>query len=390
MKHFYLSMIAVLLFGIAGAQSGYPGNGRDGYGGPIGKGSLQISDDGTTIKFVLTRGTTGDLNDAVVIYLHTKAGGFNTTANFTDEGDPLRKAISGVAGSDRALLNFPVSFRADYAVAFDQGASGIWELKENGSHTFINSANLTPLNNKSATDYTLTVNKADIGISMPSPGFRFIVTYVSETGYRSNEFIGDAGPVTNPQNGPYNVVSTFSYGTPLPIGFSGITAQPVKNGVQIAWSTTDADKGGTFSVERSSDGTGFYSIGTVPVHTSEGYDYTDNSPLNNSNYYRIAYTDPHGKLTYSKTVNVQVASREALKAFYNGSQIKVTMNLSNKGNYKIALINASGQAVLVKNLNYDGSMNSFTLSPEGQLNYGIYSLIVRGEHTSMSTQILVK
>jgi len=52
----------------------YPGNGQTGFGGPVGGGSLEITDTPTSITFTLTRGP-GDLNDGLAIYLDTLAGG---------------------------------------------------------------------------------------------------------------------------------------------------------------------------------------------------------------------------------------------------------------------------------------------------------------------------
>ena len=68
------------------AQEPLAGNGNTGFGGPIGKGSLAVKDDGTTVTFELTRGTTGSLNDAFVIYIDSKEGGFSSDRDVRRQG----------------------------------------------------------------------------------------------------------------------------------------------------------------------------------------------------------------------------------------------------------------------------------------------------------------
>ena len=69
----------------------YSGNGKNGFGGPIGQGSLTLTDDGTTISGTLTRGG-GNFNDALVLYVDSVPGGFSDTSGFNDGGDGLRRA----------------------------------------------------------------------------------------------------------------------------------------------------------------------------------------------------------------------------------------------------------------------------------------------------------
>src|SRR5256714_12827053 len=75
----------------------YSGNGNSGFGGPIGQGSLTLTDDGTTVSGTLTRGA-GNFNDALVLYVDSVPGGFSDTSGFNDGGGGLRSGLSGVCG----------------------------------------------------------------------------------------------------------------------------------------------------------------------------------------------------------------------------------------------------------------------------------------------------
>lgn len=46
----------------------YPGNGKTGFGGPVGTGSLDITADNNAITFKLNRGLS-DMNEVLVIYI---------------------------------------------------------------------------------------------------------------------------------------------------------------------------------------------------------------------------------------------------------------------------------------------------------------------------------
>src|SRR3989441_7681130 len=95
----------------------YSGNGNSGFGGPIGLGSLTLTDNGTTVSGTVNKGPNG-FNDVLVIYIDSQAGGFADTSGFADGADGLRKAISGFdGGGNRSLLTFTGGFSPDYAIA---------------------------------------------------------------------------------------------------------------------------------------------------------------------------------------------------------------------------------------------------------------------------------
>ena len=205
----------------------FTGNGNSGFGGVLGTGSLDLSDDGTTVQATFNKGL-GSFNDAIVIYIDSKTGGFNSTSAFNDQGDPLRQAISGVSGSGRSTVNFASGFNADYAVAFAplQSYGGLWGLA-NGNNTSLNSfasVNLTPLTNQTSSTYNFSFNLSDIGMT-PNSGasFKFVATYLNPTNtFRSNEAIGNGIASGNPGHSSVTFTNSLSYttATPVPFDFS--------------------------------------------------------------------------------------------------------------------------------------------------------------------------
>jgi hypothetical protein len=196
MKKFMLAAAAAALllsapgWGFAGT---YSGNGNSGFGGPIGLGSLTLTDDGTTISGTVNKGPNG-FNDVLVLYLDTVAGGFADTSGFADGADGLRKAISGFdGGANRSLMTFAPSFLPDYAIALGPAIDsfgGLWQLANGGANSlnFINSVNLNPTGNSNSPTYTFSIPVAQLGIAPNSRAtFGLFGTYTSNSGFRSDE-----------------------------------------------------------------------------------------------------------------------------------------------------------------------------------------------------------
>jgi hypothetical protein len=202
-KVFITSIFAAALSSSALAQisTNYNGNGNTSFGGTVGNGSLQISNNGAgALDFTFTRGS-GNFNNALVIYFDSVGGGDASTANYTDTADGLRRAISGFdVALGRSTLNFGDGFGADYAIALNNGFAGLWSLSNPANFAFQKSANLSPTG-ETQSAYTFSINVADIGLTANSgQSFTFFDTYISETAYRSVETMG-AGYQNSPSAG---------------------------------------------------------------------------------------------------------------------------------------------------------------------------------------------
>lgn len=214
-----LSTAIVLCASIAGSTVRaelFLGNGNTGFGGAVGNGSLLLTNDGTTISGTFTRGTSGNFNDALVLYFDSVSGGFSTTSSFNDQLDDLRKAVSGVSGSNRSTLTFPSGFSADYAVALKPTSpgnfGGLWSLANGGDNSlgFITSVSLSPNNSNNAANYTFSFAVSQLGLTPnTATTISLLGSYVSATGFRSTEAV--AGGVSGTQG--HFPFTSFSAGT---------------------------------------------------------------------------------------------------------------------------------------------------------------------------------
>ena len=185
------TVVAVSSVRAQSVSENYAGNQNTSFGGAVGNGSLQVVNDSLgAINFTYTRGSS-NFDNPIVIYIDSLTGGATSTSGFTDTGDPLRKAISGLDGN-RSTLNFAAGFGADYAIALSNSFAGLWSLSNPASFPFQVSAGLLPSSaTQTEASYTFGITAADIGLTANSgDSFSFFSTYLSESAFRLVETFG--------------------------------------------------------------------------------------------------------------------------------------------------------------------------------------------------------
>jgi hypothetical protein len=182
-----------------------PGNGATGFGGPVGTGSVTITDSPSGMAITLNRGT-NTFNDDLVLYLDTQPGGFVDNAGFGDNSDGGRTAISGTNNGNpsKSLVSLP--FAADYAFSMENGFIGAFSLANGGNNSFTFLFGQAQSGNNSDPSYTINISPAQMlqmGLTAGSgQTFEFVGSYISTSAYRSNETIGTS--ITVPADGAGN------------------------------------------------------------------------------------------------------------------------------------------------------------------------------------------
>ncbi|WP_447641148.1 MULTISPECIES: T9SS type A sorting domain-containing protein [Chitinophagaceae] len=126
------------------------------------------------------------------------------------------------------------------------------------------------------------------------------------------------------------------------------------NSVKLAWTTAQEINNAYFEVQRSSDGTTFYSIATVNSKAINGnsttpvdYTYRDSLPLSGNNYYRLNQFDLDGTSKLSTIASAYLSPSTLLTSQLYPNPATSYVILTNGlvgSNYKI--VNAEGQIVL--------------------------------------------
>jgi hypothetical protein len=115
--------------------------------------------------------------------------------------------------------------------------------------------------------------------------------------------------------------------SPLPVKLISFNAKAEGKNVICKWESASEINNDYFSVERSADGVNYTSIGSVKgagnSTTVNYYNFTDESPLNGNNYYRLKQKDFDGTFTNSEAEFVFMEVKNNYVFFPNPSQGKL-------------------------------------------------------------------
>lgn len=96
--------------------------------------------------------------------------------------------------------------------------------------------------------------------------------------------------------------------TPLPLELVFFGGECVSANAQLYWQTASETNNDFFTLERSDNGTSFYTVGTLDgagnSNSSISYEYRDPNPITNVSYYRLKQTDFNGANKTSPLISV--------------------------------------------------------------------------------------
>ncbi len=144
----------------------------------------------------------------------------------------------------------------------------------------------------------------------------------------------------------------------LPVSWETFTAslEPGKT-VLLNWTVAQQTNNKGYSIERSSDGANWESIGfrddVEGENSSATYSFTDANPVSGKNYYRIHQEDLNGNSSYSIIQTLDIETTGTVAVWPNPA--KNIVNIKQGGNSEVFNINAeifnqSGQKVSVSQL----------------------------------------
>jgi hypothetical protein len=145
----------------------------------------------------------------------------------------------------------------------------------------------------------------------------------------------------------------------LPVTYKYFTASASGMDVRIAWETGSESGSSHFSLERSSDGVHFMSIGLVPANGSGNgkvYQFTDPAPGEGTWFYRLRQVDMDGGYAYSSIARVDFNSKHqhGYKLMSNRvrNEIRIQfMGDPGEGPGSVRLVDLSGRLLLQRSVN---------------------------------------
>lgn len=182
----------------------------------------------------------------------------------------------------------------------------------------------------------------------------------------------------------------------LPITLSNFEVTCDNGLPKINWTTSTEINNDYFTIERSSDGHQFESIGKINGagnnSTSLNYSFVDDSPLTTVGYYRLKQTDFDGKFDYTNIVAANCKKDDLYSSIYpNPAKEQLTFtynNLNNdKGNMYLYVTNSLGE-LIIQNSYIQESFIKKTLDISN-LSNGVYHVIFVSNSTREVHKLVV-
>lgn len=397
-----------LLFSVIGFTQTivYPGNGKSGFGGAAGQGSISITELGDTVRFKLTRGP-GLFDSLLVFYIDNPdvTSGISSTSTLSYTGVPSKysNAASGrVSPIQQAILNFPAGFRPDLAVVFDKDGGRIYFLFEQFGTGLMQEQGTFPVfpqGNNASPEYTAITLKSQYGMA---PGdtlnFNFMGTYIGQNASRSDEGFGD--PFTNfitrvESYNSYTVQSWFNFSSSaaLPVSLVELKAVQEQQRVLIKWSVAQEININEYEVQHSTNGRDFNTIATVEARNSSiatSYSARHDAPAKGNNYYRLRIIEKGG-VQVSKVIVVKLGDDASIFSItQSGNGLHLHMKGVPKGEYKMLLLNSTGQTIKSETMSHDGTNILRQVQLNGAAIKGIYSVVLQSAENRFTKRIMLQ
>ncbi len=151
---------------------------------------------------------------------------------------------------------------------------------------------------------------------------------------------------------------------PLPLQLMSFLAENKGKNNQLTWRTASEVNTSHFVVQRSKDGNQFVDLGQVAAINDRTkintYSFTDQTPLNGNNYYRLKMMDRDGQYKYS---NIEVLNSTALinnvKVYPNPTQsaINTDFNIAEDSEGDLEIYDAFGKQIMKQHLDFKKGKN---------------------------------
>lgn len=191
--------------------------------------------------------------------------------------------------------------------------------------------------------------------------------------------------------------NSFNHGATAANTFDNFNADVKGNFVRLSWSALSEQNMSSHEIEKSANGSSFTSIGTVAAENDAApfeYTFSDATPAEGPNYYRIRSSDRFGNISFSKIIQVDNSYRKTDFAI-TPNPIKggvVNMQLSNfrGGQYNIALYSNAGQKVFTRTMNFSEGSLTETINLPANIGHGLYFMQVTDGISRINKEVIVQ
>ncbi len=184
-----------------------------------------------------------------------------------------------------------------------------------------------------------------------------------------------------------------SDGSALPVDFLSFDATKTPGGVDLTWSVAQQQNCKGYHVSRSTNGITWTRIGFVTAQSpasTNTYAFTDATPADGDNYYRIEEEDLDGRLTYSIIRKVNTGNRHfTVTAYPIPTHDVVWMNIETSQYEKavVKIVDMQGKVLRIQEVSLQTGPNKVG-SDIRNLSAGVYFLEITGTSGKWTGKII--
>lgn len=276
-------------------------------------------------------------------------GEVTNLANAAATGDDITDMADedGVRNSGTPVISMPITFFVDanhQGSKNDSAVIGLW-IDWNGNGSFNDASDFF------ATEkvYFTGAGKVTKSYTMTVPGGASVTSYVVRAGIYP---LPNTSSITYTKNYTFPDIQIsgewedYKNNIKLPINLLSFDAQAAGNTSLLNWSLVKGSDLASTTIMRSKDGKDFIEIGTAEATKGNtNYTFTDESPLDGDNFYRITLNDLSGdkKLSTIKKVSFGKRANAAIAEGTKGGMKLRLLNATQDANYEI--LSGKGQIV---------------------------------------------
>jgi hypothetical protein len=182
---------------------------------------------------------------------------------------------------------------------------------------------------------------------------------------------------------------------PLPVELIDFKVTCVNNEMVVEWCTASEKNNSYFTVEQSTDGNNFVSVGQVfgngTTNTKHCYKYVTNS-VSDVTYFRLTTTDDNGTKSLSNVISITScvdASGNILIANTGTNEVGVILNSKIDQTLALYLYNALGQLIELKDLHVIKGYNNIRVDLNNVSNAIYYISVYHANEKLISKKIVV-
>ena len=178
----------------------------------------------------------------------------------------------------------------------------------------------------------------------------------------------------------FSRVTLSSAANALPLVWGAFGTQCLSGQVRINWQTIQEQNTASFTIRRSTDGSNWTSIASIPAAGSSNstlsYTYTD-LPSAGAGYYQLIEQDADGRQTVSPVLTSQCGIMTVLKAYPNPvvNNCQVSVLSADRATITLQLLDAKGALLKQQARTLVAGNNQINLSMQ-EYTPGVYSLVV--------------